>query len=93
VIYEKRDDYTFSTHFIRSCFQVSEAALALEKEVAQGDQQTSGVESGMALRIIGLLKYTGAGSCFADAGEVEMMNDREISHRIAVALTSPAHMI
>jgi len=51
-----KDTYTFSSHFIRTCFPVSEAALSLEQEVSQTDKQASGVESEMALKILALLK-------------------------------------
>lgn len=40
-----REAYTFSTHFIRATFPISEEALALEKEVTQGDVKIARAQS------------------------------------------------
>lgn len=40
-----RESYTFATHFIRATFPMSTKALALEKEVAQGEMKMSGAQS------------------------------------------------
>jgi len=45
-----REAYTFSTHFIRATFPISEEALALEDEVLKGEAITSGAQSGVQSR-------------------------------------------
>ena len=45
-----RETYTFSTHFIRTTFPVSQEALALEEEVLKGEAKTSGAHSGAQSR-------------------------------------------
>jgi ATP-dependent DNA helicase RecG len=61
-----REAFTFSTHFIRLAFPVSQEALALEKEVLHGELQPrqtlsgveSGVESAMGMQTMELLQPT-----------------------------------
>ena len=48
-----RKAYTFATHFIRTTFPISLEALALEREVAQGDTKSSEKRRGKVRRNVG----------------------------------------